>query len=524
MEDSALSVEVRHDFLPEFNRMLPLPAEDGDSWDDEDRRIARAARLRLWRSGPADGPGLRAAAEAEVAEAIEQGQVAEDERTLRIDNVVELLSGDASIADPPDVDEVAMEVERGRELFAKWHGPRHEHDTGPMPPVPYPDRYGNWPGVNWRQAVEHTLKRVSDHRPPREERDELGRRRIVPPTTSDRAARLWLRREKMDEAAAVAAAEEQGRRDAGHAAVAALPIVFDDERQNLLKFVVRYHARGELEVPVSGDPLAEAKLMAELERNYDGYGLSENDRADVVAELIRYVASRRVLSRESRIVPTVGYAIVVDGHGAVVDVAPAGLRLTIEGGQYVLRSQRWPRSVRMAARDFRDWRRSAQAIFDQVGVEVDDEHRRHWKRWWPSLAAQLLKTVEVVEDAQRRMRWTHWMQGLASVAPRLPHATNDGSPYWSMSCGGFFVGKSWALALAIEQGEIDDCDVIAFSEFLGKLYKNRRDAEGVQRTFITLPAITLPAKPALLEGPSRDGDHQIDLAPSKDAKQPENNG
>ena len=64
----------------------------------------------------------------------------------------------------------------------------------------------------------------------------------------------------------------------------------------------------------------------------------------------------------------------------------------------------------------------------------------------------------------------------------------------------------------------------AFSDFLGKLYKNRRDANCVQRTFITLPAITLPTKPPLLEGPSRDGRHQIDLAPSSDANELENEG
>jgi hypothetical protein len=518
MEDSALSVEVHHDFLPEFNRMLPLPAGDEDRYDEEDRRLGRGTRLRVWRTGPADGPTLRAAAEAEVAEAIEQGEVAEDDRTRRIDNVVELLSGDTSIADPPDVDEVALELGRGRELFAKWHGPRHEHDTGPMPPVPYPDRYGKWPGVNWRQAVEHTLKRVSDRRPPREERDELGRRRLVPLTTSDRVARLWLRREKMDEAAAVAAAEEQGRRDSGDAAVAELPTVFDDERQNLLRFLVRYHARGELEVPVSGDPLAEAKLMAELERNWDGYGLSENDRADVVAELIRFVASRRTLTRESRIVPTVGYAIVVDGNGAVVDVAPAGLRLTIEGGQYVLRSRRWPRSVRMAARDFRDWRRSAQAIFDQVGVEVDDEHRRHWKRWWPSLAAQLLKSVEVVEDAQRQMTWEGWLLGIAEAAPMLSNAPTDGSAYRAVS-GGFFAAKGWLEAQAVAAGLIGEADLGAFRKWLGKADKNRRDALGVQRKLLALPA-----KPPLVIGPSHEGDERIEVAGSRSPDDAENEG
>jgi hypothetical protein len=516
MEDSALSIELEHDFLPEFNRMLPLPAGDEDRYDDEDRRLGRGTRLRVWRSGPADGPTLRAAAEAEVAEAIEQGEVAEDDRTLRTDNVVELLSGDASIADPPDVDEVALDLGRGRELFAKFHGPYRPDSDGSMPPVPFPDRYGNWPGVKWRDAVEHTLKIVSDRRPPREERDEVGRRRLLPPTTSDRLAMLWLRREKMEEAAAVAAAEEQARRDAGVAAVAELPIVFDDERQNLLKFVVRYHARGELIVPVSGDPLAEAKLMAELERNWDGYGLSENDRADVVAELIRFVASKRTLTRESRIVPTVGYAVVIDGHGATVDVAPAGLRLTIEGGQYVLRSLRWTRSVRMAARDFRDWKRCAQAIFDQVGVEVDDEHRRHWKRWWPSLAAQLLKTVELVEDAQRVREWERFRDGIMASAPALNYAPEDGSPYrWQ---GKVFCQKTWLIEKAITAGVIDATDRQAFSKLVGEP-KNERDPQRTQKWLLTLTA-----KPPLLEGASRDGDHQIDLATSKDANEPENEG
>jgi hypothetical protein len=516
MADFSLAVEVQHDFLPEINRMLPLPASD--HFDDDERRIALNARLRLWRSGPADGPTLRAAVEAEVAEGSDQDEVVAEDWTATIDRVVELLSGDTSIADPPDIDEVSLELDRGLDLFAKLHGPYRPEVGDPMPPVPFPDRYGNWPGLKWREAVEHTLQRVSDRRPPTEERDELGRRRIVPPTTSDRVAWLWLRREKMDEAAAVAAAEEQGRRDAGAAAVAELPVVFDDERQNLLKFVVRYHARGELFVPVSGDPLAEASLMAELERNYDGYGLSENDRADVVAELIRYVASRRALTRESRIVPTVGYEIVVDGHGAVVDVAPGWLRLTIEGGRHVLRSRRWPRPVRMSSRDFRDWKRCAQAIFDQVSVEVDDEHRRHWKRWWPSLAAQLLKTSEVVEDAQRQMTWKGWLQGIADAAPTLPHAAADGSAYWAPS-GELFLGKRWALAQAIEQGAIEACDLNAFGEWLGKMFKNRRDAAGVQRKLLAMPI-----KPPLSMGPFHEGDGQIEVAGSKGANDAENEG
>lgn len=516
MADFSLSVEVQHDFLPEINRMLPLPASD--NFDDDERRIALNARLRLWRSGPADGPTLRSAVEAEVAEAIERGELSDDDPRLRIDRVVELLSGDTSIADPPDIDEVSLELDRGRDLFAKFHGPYRPEVGDPMPPVPFPDRYGNWPGVKWREAVEHTLQRVSDRRPPTEERDELGHRRIVPPTTSDLVARLWLRREKMDEAAAVAAAEEQGRRDAEAAAVEELPIVFEDERQNLLRYLVRFHARGELVVPVSGDPLAEAKLHAELDKNDDAYGLSPNERADVVAELIRFVALRRALTRESRIVPTVGYAIVVDGHGAVVDVAPGWLRLTIEGGQHVLRSPRWPRPVCMSSRDFRDWKRCAQAIFDQVSVEVDDEHRRHWKRWWPSLAAQLLKTSEVVEDAERQMTWKGWLVGIAEAAPMLSHAPTDGSAYRAVS-GGFFAAKDWLEAQAVAAGLIGEADLGAFRKWLGKADRNRRDALGVQRK-----VLALPIKPPLSMGPFHEGDGQIEVAGSKGANDAENEG
>ena len=143
MEDSALSIEVEHDFLPEINRMLPLPAGDEKRYDEEDRRIALNARLRLWRSGSAAGPTLRAAVEAEIAEAIEQGELSDDDRTRRIDNVVELLSGDTAIADPPDIDEVSLEFDRGRDLFAKYHGPWRPEVGDLMPPVPFPDRYGN---------------------------------------------------------------------------------------------------------------------------------------------------------------------------------------------------------------------------------------------------------------------------------------------------------------------------------------------------------------------------------------------
>jgi hypothetical protein len=98
----------------------------------------------------------------------------------------------------------------------------------------------------------------------------------------------------------------------------------------------------------------------------------------------------------------------------------------------------------------------------------------------------------------------------------LNYAPEDGSPYrWQ---GKVFCQKTWLIEHAIAAGVIDAADRQAFSAMVGEP-KNERDPQRNQKWLLTLPA-----KPPLLEGPSRDGDHQIDLAPSKDANEPENQG
>jgi hypothetical protein len=184
---------------------------------------------------------------------------------------------------------------------------------------------------------------------------------------------------------------------------------------------------------------------------------------------------------------------------------------------HVLRSPRWPRSVRLFSRDFRDWKRCSQAIYDQVGVEVDFP-RGHWKRWWPSLAAQLLKTVEVVGDSQRHARWIAWAFEKVEAAPCLSHRPADGSPYKAIT-GGTLVDADWAVEQAIRDGLIEDVDEDAFRSWLGPAEKNRRDAKGVQKKLIALPA-----KPPLVIRPSRDGDEQIEVAGSGAADDAENKG
>jgi hypothetical protein len=476
--ENTLSVEVAHDYLPEFNRMLPLPGES--DFDGQDCRIARAARLRLWRQGPAEADELRPAVEAEVAECVEHGELSADEAVERIDRVCLLLSGDASIADPPDVDEVEIALERCRERFDRVHRPWDETYNCPPPPAPYPDRYGNWPGVNWRPMVEWSLGKAYD---------ASGQK----PSTSTRIAWMWLRREKLERAEQVAAQEKTARKAAVDIALSRLPIVFDDDRQTLLRHFVRLQAGGDLNVLTSGEPAVEAELLAKL-LALDPLALPEHDVNDVLAELVRFVAAWAIGGPLVQTVPTVGYAIVKDGT-AIVGVVPGHMRLTIEGREHVLHSPRFPRPARMSAKDFRDWKRCAQAIYDQTRVEVDFP-RGHWKRWWPSLAVQLGKTAEVVEEGDQIRRWQSWLCRLMQSAPMLPHAPGDGSVYIDAK-GRWFASKGWLLGKAIQDGEVGDGGVEAFSKWLPlKPDQFRFDAAGKRKKLFGLPEKI----PLLVEG------------------------
>jgi hypothetical protein len=499
--ENPLSVEVAPDYLPEFNRMLPLPGES--DFDGEDCCIARAARLRLWRHGTAEAGELRAAVEAEVAGCVEHGELSEDEAVERIDRVCLLLSGDATIADPPDVDEVEIALERCRERFDRVYRPWHEADNGPISPAPDADRYGNWPGVNWRPMVEWSLGKACD---------ASGQK----PSTSTRIAWMWLRREKLERAEQVAAQEKAARKAAVEIALSRLPIVFDDDRQTLLRHFVRLQAYGDLKVSTSGDPATEAELLAKL-LALDPLPLPEQDVEDVLEELIRFVAAWAIGGPLVQTVPTVGYAVEKDGN-TIVGVVPGHMRLTIEGGEHVLHSPRFIRPVRMSAKDFRDWKRCAQAIYDQTHVEVDFP-RGHWKRWWPSLAVQLGKTAEVVEEGDQIRRWQSWLCRLMQSAPILPHAPGDGSVYLDAK-GRWFASKGWLLGKAIQDGEVGDGGLEAFSKWLPLTPDQFRfDATGKRRKLFGLPEKI----PLLVEGFVMPGE-KSGVAGSTEAKASEIQG
>ena len=474
MDNSALSVEVEVevDYLPEFNRMLSLP--EVRDCDDFDKQLARGARLRIWRGGPAEPDELRPAVEAEAAEAIEQGELLAADAAARIERVCAILASDTSLADPPDVDEVAIILERGRDRFAQYYHPPVESFTGNNPP---PDRYGNWPGVNWRAAVEYGLARAF------EAEGAKG-------STSKRLAMLWLRREKIDHATAVAEQEKAARKEAVAIAHGRLPIVFEDERQRVLKLVVGLWAYGDLEVATSGAPIAEAALLSKL-LNLDPLGLPEAALSDVVEELVRFVVAWPTSTSIVQTVPTVGYAIKVS-DGEIIDVFPGHMRLTIEGSDHVLKSPQLPRPVRMTAKVFRDPRLCAQAIYDQTLVEVDLP-RGHWRKWWPALANRLRKTARVVEDSQRVADWQRFGAGIMASAPELSYAPVDGSPFrWK---GGFLVGKKWLCDKALAAGVIGKAEEKTFAAWLG-VAKNQRVQENQQRKLLRIDE----SSPLYIEG------------------------
>ena len=493
-----LTTEESADILPEINRVLPLP-EPADSLDDEDRRLARDARLRLWRSGPAMPEEVHEAVAAELAAeaAHRQGPPPDAAATeARVDRIAALLASDATIAEPPDADEADLILSRLRTRFAEVHRPHARHDCiNGLPPAQEPDQYGCWPGVHWRRATRYSLAWAGET--------------DGPLSTSGRAARLLLEREVMATAEATAEAEEQARRAAFVDAREACPQVFDDDRQELLLLAVGLHARGDLPVPASGDPVAEASLLAELE-HYDVIGLTTNQRCDVCEALVRIVAERG--QPVDRIEPRCGYGIRLGEHREVVGLCP-GL-LTAEAGprHITLRSPRWPKPVRLSKRDFRDPRKSGQAIFEQAGAAVD---LAFWRRWWPGLAQQLLLAAAETDDGIDVDGWQRWIEGIVARAPHRQTVPDDGRAYVSPE-GRLLASKAWIVQKAISDGLIHETDAEGLSRWLGAASLNRRDEHGNQRR-----VLPLPVKPPLIIRGIFEADEKNAVAGSNDAKTPE---
>jgi hypothetical protein len=144
----------------------------------------------------------------------------------------------------------------------------------------------------------------------------------------------------------------------------------------------------------------------------------------------------------------------------------------------------------MTAKQFRDPRLCALAIYEQTLVEVDLP-RGHWRRWWPVLASMLSKTAVLIEDAQRGMEWERFKAGVTAGAVESPSALPDGAPY---RCSrGTFVGKEWLARKAVEAGVISESEKRTFMAWLPEA-KPQYDDEGKRHKRLRL------AGPLCIEG------------------------
>jgi len=460
--------------LARINQLLSLPDRDG--FTEDERRIALQVRLRLWRSGPAEPGDLQAAVAAELAE---------DGGEHDADRIAALLEGDDTLADPPDADEVAGELIAARRRFYEAHRPAANGDGNPV----QPDRFGNWPGTRWRDAVDWSL----DHacRPNRHAHIRQ------PLTAHSRIAHALLSQEMMNAAAARAERESQQRQasvERAHEIVDAEAVWPEGgNRQAMLRLLAGFAAEGRLQIPTTGHPVAAASLCAEI-ASWELEELTAIERAEVANELIAFAMRHLREPAREQIVPA-GYGIVRGEHGRIADVTPGSITLAIEPEAFKLESPLWAKPVRMNSRQFLDPRMSQLAVFVQAGVDVEAEHG-FWRRWWPSLRKHLLATANTIDGMQQKTGWLDWLRERVAEAPSRQDAAADAAVYIDDVDGKAYALRQPLIDLAIASGLIDETQRDTFGRFIGKAECNRRDADGRQRRVVALavkPAVVIEA-------------------------------
>jgi len=108
-------------YIVRWNRIVPF--HDADDADDADRRLAFAVRLELWRCGPQPrylvSHAICEVAVAEIARAVEYGEIEPHNAWLRLGPVHRILSNDRSIIAPPESRAVAAALDRSRQQYRR---------------------------------------------------------------------------------------------------------------------------------------------------------------------------------------------------------------------------------------------------------------------------------------------------------------------------------------------------------------------------------------------------------------------
>jgi len=253
-------------------------------------------------------------------------------------------------------------------------------------------------------------------------------------------------------------------------------------------------AQERLHVPVNGDSVQEAKFAKELMF----VGLTPVERCRVAAALLQTVAeanSETCLHANNAMHPIHGYALVfgdsaTGDRNTLIGASPGCWRLQIEGEQYVLTCDVWPRPVIMSHHEFGRARGSANAILRDVGVSLDSPPG-HWKKIWETygLRNQLLVAARRVDPRIRLEKVFGWIHQIVSTAPAAHRPPIDGSAV-RLSDGATVVDVRWLVERALADGVImpHERDGLEREIRRRSTETNRRDAAKRQRKLLVLDA------------------------------------
>lgn len=293
---------------------------------------------------------------------------------------------------------------------------------------------------------------------------------------------------------------------------------FSSESKSLFDELLVNFADGELDIPVSGNAHHEAMFL----RRINFVGIDQVDECRIGAALLHTAAalnSENSLWRNTSIHPVCGYALLVGARpeGAAyhpaIGAAPGLWRLRIEGEQYMITCELWPRPVVMSHNEFGRARGSANAILRDVGISVDSPPG-HWKKVWEThgLRDQLLAAAERVDPRIRLEQVFRWVREIASEAPAAHRPPTDGSAV-RLSDGATVADIRWLVDRALADGMImpHERDGLEREIRRRSMETNRRDAAKRQRKLLVLdPGPVASENPLISTGFSASSKNEED--------------
>ncbi len=271
---------------------------------------------------------------------------------------------------------------------------------------------------------------------------------------------------------------------------------FSDELKNEFFDQLDRMADGSLIVPCNGDAKAEAALYGEV------WAENRLDKCKIAAALLltaQAIYQKQPRTGGFRLHPIHGYELAADGEwstlpGKLRAVSPGFWRLAIEGEQYILTCELWPRPVVMSANEFGRARGSANAILRDVGISVDSPPG-HWKAVWEShgLRNQLLATAERIDPRVRIEEFKAWIRRIALAAPATDRPPTNGAAV-RLADGATVASCQWLIEQAMADGIIRPHEESLFERTLRQSTRetNRRDANRVQQRLLTIDAVGEP--------------------------------